>query len=134
MIEGNDTETIFRQALCCACNSKMQDSPHVNIALTDKKAEWEKPVAGNILLKNVYANVPRAIAVVCDKCAELEKPITKVIEFADNKIRYRDIDSLQDTFRITEDMLQEDVHFINDNINIAVEAKINEEEKGQDKN
>lgn len=113
-----------RSAKCCLCEGSMARTSHLNMVSLDKKATWESPVWGNVLVEN---SGNRAVAVICDDCAENKmKPgvairikyalelSTKKVQFAQgfqktvyDRITYHKPEELEDAFPITEEMVRE---------------------------
>jgi hypothetical protein len=64
----------------------------------------------NALLKPEYEWIPRAAAIVCDKCLKGELVPTRAVEFRFDEsgraeIVYHEIAALEDAYEITDDML-----------------------------
>lgn len=113
-----------RSAKCCLCEGSMARTTHLNMVSLDKKASWEFPVWGNILVEN---SGDRAVALICDPCVEAKmKPGVKIqikyaVELSTKKapapggfmrvlydgIIYHRAEELEDAFPITEEMVRE---------------------------
>ncbi len=96
---------LVRDAKCCACGNPMRLSPNLNFVSLNKYAAWKYPIWDNMLLKPVYPRIPRAIAVLCEKCIRNNKLALEVIEVEGKEIRYHNVADLEDAFEITPDML-----------------------------
>ena len=98
-------------AKCCSCGGSLMNSENMNGVMLNKKATWQHPTWGNVL---VAGSGGRASAVVCDQCVKRasetgEWNIKYAIEW-DGKyaeFKYHLVDDLEDTYEITEDMIED---------------------------
>jgi len=65
------SEYLLKKGLCCACNSPLKDSKHINLVQLNRVATWKTPIWGNILSES--QELKYALAVVCDNCVSPEK-------------------------------------------------------------
>jgi hypothetical protein len=73
---------LIEKGKCCACDTPLKDSGHVNMVMLSKKAPWKYPIWGNIL---VEGSLGHALGVVCDECVneetgQIKHPIKYAIE------------------------------------------------------
>lgn len=86
-------EKIHAIGKCCACETPLADSKHVNMVQVDKPAKWPYPVWGNFLTG--HQNM--AVAFICDSCYTTGMESGTQIKFAveiDTEIKYHAIESL----------------------------------------
>jgi len=103
----NDNMEIIKQVgKCCFCGGSMESSEFVNMIQLNKKAEWEFPHWDNLLLKDEFDHINRACSFLCDPCIEKKNNPIFAYSMIDNKIFYHDIDRLEDTFEIKDEMLK----------------------------
>jgi hypothetical protein len=103
---------------CCSCEGTLKDSRHLNLVALNKKAKWDFPTWGNVLIEGSEG---RAVAIVCDHCVKKARKEGFKIKFAveiasridENgeavytDIKYHPVEELEDTFEITEEMVAE---------------------------
>jgi len=96
------TEEIKAKGKCCACGKPLRNSEHINIIALDRRATWEHPRWGNVLLKlDGYA-----VAFLCDKCVKQGKCPKYAVEFKGNEIIYHKIDELEKISELEKFMLE----------------------------
>lgn len=102
---------IHMHGTCCICTKPLKNSKYLFLAHLDKKASWKFPVWNNFLIPGLE---DRAIAVVCDDCADafsksgVSGMIKYAFEFCGDKIIMHDIDELEDA-----DPIQNMIDFYN---------------------
>lgn len=86
-----DPVAVIRAGRCGACRGALDG--FLNLMILDRLATWKNPTAGNVLEP---ANTGRAVAVLCDGCAEAGKAPTEAIEIDEEsgEIRYHAIEEL----------------------------------------
>lgn len=78
---------IFQNVLCGACRKSLKASKYLNGVTLDRKARWEFPIWGNILIPGCEG---RAVAYVCDLCIDTARekdlpiPVNFAVEIGDN--------------------------------------------------
>lgn len=88
----NPIVDLFRKAKCCACESAMKDSEHVNMVALNHQANWEYPIMGNFET-NTYQ---QACAVLCDTCIESTFEHVKfALELRGEEFIYHDVETLE---------------------------------------
>ena len=76
-------EYLIERGRCCACDTALKGSGHVNMVMLSKKAPWKFPRWGNLLSKG--GEIGYALGVVCDDCVneetgQINQPIKYAIE------------------------------------------------------
>lgn len=95
-------EQIKAEGKCCACDEPLQNSKHLNLIALDRKATWEYPTWGNVLLHlHGYA-----VAILCDNCVKKGKAAKYAVEFKDDKIIYHDVETLQEISELEKALLK----------------------------
>jgi len=81
---------------CCACDRIISNhSKHINGVMLDRRAQWEYPIAGNI----ITGEKGKAVAIVCDECLDKQKPVKYAVRFEESNVIYVPIEDLE---RISE--------------------------------
>lgn len=81
-------KAIRRNVRCSACHGKI--GRRVNLMELDRAASWQYPTAGNVLT----GEMGKAVAILCDGCAESAKPIVEAVEFRGAAVVYHPIADL----------------------------------------
>jgi hypothetical protein len=103
---------------CCSCEGTLKNSKFLNMVTLNKKAKWNFPTWGNVLIEGSGG---RAVAIVCDKCIAKARRQGFHVKFAVEilsrirrkrkpiytDIKYHPLEELEDTFVITEEMIAE---------------------------
>lgn len=95
MLEDEIIENCSRLEIrCCACGCKLDTSAGLNIAVTVKRATWKCPVFGGF---DIPDHPPRAVAIICDDCANKNKQIWVCVEFEGGGfVKYHGMHNLED--------------------------------------
>lgn len=93
-MEKYDAEWHFQRANCCDCGQLLAavGERYLNVVMTDYKATWEFPTAGNVL----EGTSGIAVAVLCSSCLE-KKPmqIKNCIEYRNDEVVYHPVSELE---------------------------------------
>jgi len=105
-------KVLHAQVKCCACSGSLRSSTHINLVTLNKYATWKYPAYGNILARDPdKRGSKRAVAILCDECIEQKREAKWAVEFVgkgeDLRIRYHDIENLEDAEPVTEEDLEE---------------------------
>ena len=69
---------ILNNVHCCACCKPLKGSKYINFVTLNKRARWESPTWGNIMIDGSHG---RAGAYVCDACSKLSPiPVKFAVE------------------------------------------------------
>ncbi len=80
---------------CCSCGGKiLKWCMELNVVITTRRASWKYPIFGNF--DDPYFP-PRAVAIVCDKCARAGAKITSCVEFQGSfVVKYHTLEKLDE--------------------------------------
>lgn len=95
MLEDEIIESCgMRNLKCCSCGAEISPCADVNVVATSKRAFWECPIYGSFDDPNFP---PRALAIVCDKCARAGAEVTSCVEFRNNDaVKYHTLENLNE--------------------------------------
>lgn len=97
--EDPESGLILENGICCICAKPLSSSKFVNMGMLNKRATWNYPTWGNVLLPGSGG---RAVCFVCDTCQESEKKGTDpghvkyAVEISDSEYILHSIEELED--------------------------------------